>query len=64
MSGLEHSTYVSIDSVPVVPECISRFSSGTRVEVRKLRGSSYAVQAVEGDMLRVFGEETWKAIPV
>jgi hypothetical protein len=61
MSGLEHSAYVSVDSKPVVPECITRFGSGTRVEIRKLRGAAYAVQALEGDLLRVFGEETWRS---
>ena len=59
MSSLEHSTYVSVDSQHVVPECITRFSPGTRVEVRPLRGGSYAVQALAGDPLRVFGEENW-----
>lgn len=60
VSNLEHSTYVSVDSSPVVPECITRYGAGTRVEVRKLRGDSYAVQPIEGDPLRIFGEETWR----
>ncbi len=61
LSGQDHSNYVSIDSAPVIPTCITRFSSGTRVEVRKVRGATYAVQAVSNDPLRVFGEETWHA---
>lgn len=61
MSSLEHSTYVSVDSQAVVPECITRFSPGTRVEVRPLRGGLFAVQPQAGDPLRVFGEETWRA---
>lgn len=61
MSGIEHTTYVSVDSVPVVPACITRYGAGTRVEVRKVRGKTYAVQAVSNDPLRVFGEETWHA---
>lgn len=61
MSSLEHSTYVSVDSRPVVPECITRFSPGTRVEIRVLRGGTYAVQPQAGDPLRVFGEEVWHA---
>ena len=60
MSSTDHSTYVSIDSRPVVPECITRFSPGTRVEIRALRGGSYAVQPQVGDPLRVFGEEIWR----
>lgn len=61
MNSIEHSTYVSVDSRAVVPECITRFSPGTRVEIRALRGGAYAVQPQEGDPLRVFGEETWRA---
>lgn len=62
MSSLEHSAYVSVDSQPVVPECITRFSPGTRVEVRALKGGGYAVQALPGDPLRVFGEENWRTL--
>jgi len=61
MNSSEHSTYVSVDSRPVVPECITRFSPGIRVEVRTLRGGSFAVIPVEGDLLRIFGEEIWRA---
>lgn len=61
VSSPEHSTYVTVDSVPVIPECITRFDPGTRVEVRKVRGNQYAVIPVEGNSLRVFGEELWRA---
>lgn len=59
LSDTMHSTYVSVDSRHVVPECITRFSRGTRVEVRELRSGKFAVQPLEGDPLRIFGEETW-----
>lgn len=64
MSGLTHSTYVSIDNKAVVPECITRYGVGTRVELRALRGGSYAVQPIEGDSMRIFGEETWRPASV
>lgn len=60
MNSPQHSTYVSVDSRPVVPECITRFSPGTRVEIRALRGGIYAVQPQSDDPLRVFGEEIWR----
>lgn len=60
MSGIEHLTYVSIDGAPVVPQCITRYGSGMRVEIRKLRGNTFAVQPVANDPLRIFGEETWQ----
>ena len=60
MSGIEHSTYVTVDNIPVVPECITRFSPGTRVELRPLKNGRFAVQPIEGDTLRVFGEESWR----
>jgi hypothetical protein len=60
MTGLEHSTYVTVDSKPVVPECITRFSPGTRVEVKALRSSRFAVRAVETDPMHIFGEENWR----
>lgn len=61
MSGLEYPTYVSVDSISVVPMCITRYSAGTRVEIRKVREKTYAVKAVPNDPLHVFGEETWLA---
>ena len=61
MSGIEHLSYVSLDGIPVVPVCITRYGSGTRVEVRKLKGNTYAVQPLVSDPLRIFGEETWQA---
>lgn len=62
MSGIEHLTYVSLDGVSVVPECITRYGSGTRVEVRKINGKKYAVQPLASDPRRIFGEETWLAV--
>jgi len=61
MSGIEHLSYVSLDGIPVVPVCITRYGSGTRVEVRKISGKKYAVQPVVSSPLRIFGEETWLA---
>ncbi len=59
MNSIEHTTYVSVESKFVVPECITRFSPGTRVEVRPIRGGKFGVQPIDGDSLRIFGEEIW-----
>lgn len=57
-------TFVSVDSAPVVPELITRFSPGTKVELRKVNADTYGVQALEGDSTRIFGEETWRLLSV
>lgn len=59
-SGIEHLAYVTIDNVPVVPRCISRFSAGSRIELTYQRGNTFAIRAADpSDPKRIFEPETW-----
>lgn len=60
LSGQENCMYVTIDSVVVVPECVTRFSPGARVEVRKVSNGAYAVKAPDTDSMCIFSEEAWR----
>ena len=60
MNSIDHSAYVSVDGLPVAPECITRFSPGTRVEVYRVTTTDFLVKAVPTDVLSVFGEEKWQ----
>ena len=60
MSNAQHSTYVSIENCCVVPRCITRFDSGTRVQVRKVSDGRFAVKALAPHPLSVFDEEAWE----
>lgn len=62
MSSLEHSTYVSIDRAVVIPQCITRFDPGSRVEVRHLAQGGFAVKATQDDHRRIFEEERWLTV--
>ena len=62
MNSAQHSAYITVDGKLVVPTFITRFSAGTRVEVYVDRSGNYAVIPVEGDSLRIFGEEKWHMI--
>lgn len=59
MSDVEHFTYVLLDNMRIVPTGLTRYSAGSRVEIRKSLGNTYAVQPISSDPLRIFGEEMW-----
>lgn len=61
MSSLEHTAYLSIDRTIVVPQCITRFDTGSRVEVRRSERGGFAVRATRDDHRRVFEEEAWSS---
>jgi hypothetical protein len=61
MYSIMESIHVTVEGRAVTPDCVTRFSPGSRVEIRKVHGRQYAVQALEIDSLRIFSEETWHA---
>jgi len=66
INDVNHGTHITLQGLCIVPECITRFSAGTRIEIRNdpVHGGLFLVQACMHDQLRIFGEETWKSVTV
>ena len=58
VSSVDHSAFITVDSQRIVPEGITRFSPGARVEVT-VASDSYLVKALQDDHLSVFDAERW-----